>query len=274
MKVFISVDMEGLSGVVTGEQTDESHLLYKNAQKWMIGDVNAAIEGVLSAGATEIIVNDSHGKMTNLVLEDLNPQAKLVSGVNKPLFQMEGVQECDAAMFVGYHSRAGMGLTTLDHTYWGSLIDGLMVNGEEVGEPEFNAILAGAFDVPVVFLSGDEVTCRETRAFIGEWLEVAAVKQAVGRCSAICLHPDVTAKLIAEGAERGLRNLSKAAACRVDLPMTLDIRFRLTQMADQGAIYPSATRLDGRTVRVQAETVEEGYRAMLTLFALARNAMP
>lgn len=274
MKVFISVDMEGISGVVTGEQTDESHPLYKNAQKWMIGDVNAAIDGALSAGAAEIIVNDSHGKMTNLVLEDLNPQAKLVSGVNKPLFQMEGVQECDAAMFVGYHSRAGTSLTTLDHTYWGSLIDGLMVNGGEVGEPEFNAVLAGAFDVPVVFLSGDEVTCEEAKGFIGEWLEVAAVKQAVGRCSAICLHPEVTAKLITDGAKRGLENLSTARACTVDLPLTLDVRFRLTQMADQGAVYPSATRLDGRTVRIQAETVVDGYRAMLTLFALARNAMP
>jgi len=196
MKVFMSVDMEGISGVVTGEQTDESHPLYKNAQKWMIADVNAAIDGALSAGAAEIIVNDSHGKMTNLVLEELNPKAKLVSGANKPLFQMEGVQACDAAMFVGYHSRAGTSLTTLDHTYWGSLIDAVMVNGGEVGEPEFNAVLAGAFDVPVVFLSGDEVTCEKAKDFIGEWLEVVAVKRAVGRCSAICLHPEVTAKLI------------------------------------------------------------------------------
>jgi len=159
----------------------------------MVGDVNAAIEGVLGAGATDILVNDGHGPMTNIELEKMNPKASLLSGVNKPLLQMDGAQDCNAAFFVGYHSKYGTLHSTLDHTYWSSLVDSIVLNGTEVGEPEFNAVLVGAYGIPVVFLSGDEVTCIRAKEFIGEWLRTAAVKRATGRESAICLHPDVTA---------------------------------------------------------------------------------
>jgi D-amino peptidase len=273
MKVFMSVDMEGITGIAVPAQTAEDHNLYKRGCSFMVGDVNAAIEGALSAGAEEILINDSHGSMTNIELEKLNPKARLLSGMNKPLFQMEGVQECDAAFFIGYHSKYGTLCSTLDHTYWGSLIDSILINGVEMGEPELNAVLAGAHDVPVVFLSGDEVTCSGAKAFIGEWLETAAVKRATGRESAICLHPEVTQRLIREGAERGLKRCSDARPCLVDLPLTLDVKFLVSKMADQAAIFPYAERLDGRTVRVQAEAVQDGYRAMLTLFALARNSL-
>ncbi len=273
MKVFMSVDMEGITGIVVASQTAEDHNLYKRGCSFMVGDVNAAIEGALSAGAKEILINDSHGSMTNIELEKLNPQARLLSGMNKPLLQMEGVQDCDVAFFVGYHSKYGTLRSSLDHTYWASLMDSILINGVEMGEPELNAVLAGAYDVPVVFLSGDEVTCTEGKAFIGDWLETAAVKRATGRESAICLHPDITQRLIREGAEKGLRGYSNAQPCRVDLPLTLDMKFVMSKMADQAAVFPYGERLDGRTVRVEAETVEKGYRAMLTLFALARNSL-
>ncbi|MFC2105820.1 M55 family metallopeptidase [Candidatus Bipolaricaulota bacterium] len=273
MKVFMSVDMEGITGIAVAAQTAEDHSLYKRGCSFMVGDVNAAIEGALAAGAREILVNDSHGSMTNIELEKLNPQARLLSGVNKPLFQMEGVQDCDVAFFIGYHSKFGTLRSTLDHTYWGSLIDSIAVNGVEMGEPEMNAVLAGAHDVPVVFLSGDEVTCAEAKVFIGDWLETAAVKRATGRESAICLHPEVTKRLIREGSERGLKGHLDAQPCLVDLPLTLDMKFLVSKMADQAAIFPYAERLDGRTVRVETKTVEAGYRVMLTMFALARNSL-
>jgi len=273
MKVFMSVDMEGITGIAVGDQTNENHALYRQGCDFMVGDVNAAIEGALAAGATEILVNDSHAKMTNIALEKLNPKATLLSGMNKPWLQMEGVQDCDAAFFVGYHSKHGTSLSTLDHSYWSSLMDSIAVNGTEVGEPELNAVFAGAYGVPVVFLSGDEVTCIGAKAYIGDWLEVAVVKRAVGRQSAICLHPEVTASRITAAAKRGLGNLSVAKPCKVDLPMTLRMTFLKTQMTDQAAIYPAAERIDGKTVRVETPTVQEGYRAMLTLFALARNAL-
>lgn len=273
MKVFMSVDMEGITGVAVAAQTAEDHKLYKRGCSFMTGDVNAAIEGALSAGADEILVNDSHGSMTNIELEKLNPQARLLSGVNKPMFQMQGVKDCDAAFFIGYHSKYGTSHSTLDHTYWGSLIDSIRINGVEMGEPEINALVAGAHGVPVVFLSGDEATCAAAKAFIGDWLATAAVKRATGRESAICLHPEVTHKLIKEGAESGLKNLESARPCAVDLPLVLEMRFLVSKMADQGAVFPSADRIDGRTVRVEAETVDVAYRVMLTMFALARNSL-
>ncbi len=273
MKVFMSVDMEGITGIAVAAQTAEDHSLYRRGCAFMVGDVNAAIEGALSAGAKEILINDSHGSMTNIELEKLNPQARLLSGVNKPLFQMEGVQDCDAAFFIGYHSRFGTLRSTLDHTYWGSLIDSILVNGVEMGEPEINALLAGAHGVPIVFLSGDEVTCAMAKAFIGDWLETAAVKRATGRESAVCLHPEVTHQMIKDGAERGLRSLADARSCTVDLPLMLDMKFLMSKMADQAAIFPTAERLDGRTVRVEADAVEVAYRVMLTMFALARNSL-
>ncbi len=273
MKVFMTVDMEGITGIVVAEQTNDTHPLYKQGCEFMVGDVNAAIAGALKAGATEILVNDSHGKMTNISLEKLNSKARLLSGMNKPLLQMEGVKDCNAALFVGYHSRYGTLNSTLDHSYWSTLMDSISLNGQEVGEPELNAVLAGAYGVPVVFLSGDETTCAGAKAYIGGWLETVAVKRATGRESAICRHPDVTAPLITEGVEKGLRNLSHAKPCVVDLPLTLDMKFVMSKMADQAAVYPHAKRLDGRTVQIESATVEEGYRAMLTLFALARNSL-
>jgi len=273
MKVFMSVDMEGITGIATPAQVNSSHALYKRGCEFMVQDVNAAIAGALAAGATEILINDSHGGMTNIELEKLHPKAELLSGMNKTLLQMEGVQDCDAAFFIGYHSRYGTQHSSLDHTYWASLMENISVNGQDVGEPEFNAVLAGAFGVPVVFLSGDEVTCEGSRSFIGEWLETAAVKRATGRESAICKHPDVTLPLIEEGARKGLSGLAKAKPREIELPVVLEMRFVKSSMADQAAIYPYAERLDGRTVRIRGDEVEEAYRGMLSLFALARNSL-
>ena len=273
MRVFMSVDMEGITGIATAEQTNQVHALYKRGCDFMVQDVNAAVSGALKAGATTILVNDSHGGMTNIELEKLNPKAELLSGVNKSLLQMEGVQDCDAAFFIGYHSRYGTLHSSLDHTYWASLMECIVLNGVDVGEPEFNAVLAGAYGVPVVFLSGDEVTCAGAKDYIGGWLETAAVKRATGRESAICLHPDVTIPRIEAGAKRGLEGLPSAKPRRVELPLTLEMRFVMSKMADQAAIYPFAERIDGRTTRIKSDTVEEAYRGMLTQFALARNSL-
>ncbi|MFC2082766.1 M55 family metallopeptidase [Candidatus Bipolaricaulota bacterium] len=273
MKIYISVDMEGITGVAVQPQVLETHTLYKRACDFMVGDVNAAIEGALEAGAHEILVNDGHNHMMNLDLGALNPVARLISGENKPLLQMEGVQDCDIAFFIGYHSKSGSQEATLDHSYWASLVSAVSVNGVDVGEAEFNALLAGEFDVPVVLLSGDEATCASARSFIGEWLETAAVKRSIGRESAVCLHPELTAQLIRDAATKAVMAGSSARPCKANLPITLDIEFFKSSMADQAAVFPGARRLDARSVRVEADSVERAYRLMLTLFALARNAL-
>jgi len=270
MKVFISADMEGITGVVHFEQVLPGKEEYKQAQELMVGDVNAAIEGALEAGAKEIIVNDSHNKMTNIILSQLNPVAHLISGYDKPLCMMQGIEEHDAALFIGYHAKIGTLHAILDHTYFSSLVNCVRLNGTEVGEAEINAFLAGHFNVPVVFLSGDEVVCHDAKSFIGKHLETAIVKKAIGRAAAECLHPNKSHQLIKKGVKKALDCLSIAKPLYINLPITFEVEFFLTQMADQASIYPFAERINGRTIKVQGKTVLEGYRAFMSILELAR----
>jgi len=147
MKIYISCDMEGIGGVVHPEQTDPTQPEYQPARKLMLGEVNAAIEGALAAGATEIVVNDAHWNMRNLPIEDLNPAAIYLSGAPKPYSMMTGVDKTfDAAFFIGYHARAGSALANVDHTYNDfKTVQGVWLNGVEIGEYGLNAALAGYF---------------------------------------------------------------------------------------------------------------------------------
>lgn len=270
MKIFISVDMEGITGVIHSDQVRPENEEYKQARELMVGDVNAAIEAALEAGAVDIVVNDSHGKMRNVFLSQLNPRAHLILGYDKPLLMVQGVEGCDAALFIGYHAKIGTLRAVLDHTYFSSTVDRVILNGTEVGEPEISAALAGHFDVPVVFLSGDEAVCHDAKSFIGDWLETAAVKKAIGRTAAECLHPEKSHQLIRTGVRRALGRLSSAKPVHVDLPVTFEVEFFTTQMADQASIYPFAERIDGRTIRVEGKTVLEGYRALINVLQLSQ----
>jgi len=268
MKVFISVDMEGITGVAHWPHVMSKEQDYKEAREQMIADTNAAIEGALDAGADEIIVNDAHDRMGNLLLSKLNSKARLISGFVKPLGMMQGVEGADAALFVGYHARMGTLQAVLDHTLNGSSIISIHLNGIEVGEPELNASLAGHFEVPVVFLSGDEAMCRLARDFIGGWVETAVVKTAIGRGAAECLHPEVTKELIKDGVKKALSKLSEAQPVRVEMPVRIDIELASTEMADMASVCPSAERVDGRTIAVAGKTVLEAYFALKAVAAL------
>jgi len=140
LKVFISVDMEGIAGVVNGDQTSSSGKDYGLARRWMTGEVNAAIRGALQAGANEIVVNDSHGSMRNVIISEMNPEAYLTTGSPKPLSMMQGIDETyDAIFFIGYHARAGSKDGVLDHTYSSGSVYSIKVNDMELGEAEQNA---------------------------------------------------------------------------------------------------------------------------------------
>jgi len=271
MKIFISVDMEGITGVVHSDQVLPEKEEYKQARELMVGDVNATIEGALEAGAEEIVVNDSHYVMTNIVLSQLHPQAHLISGDDKPLCMMQGVEGCNAALFIGYHAKIGTIHAVLDHTYFSSIVNRVSLNGMEVGELEINAAVAGHFNVPVVFVSGDEATCHDAKAFIADWLETAAIKKALGRTAAECLHPEESHQLIKAGVRKALSRLSVAKPIHLNLPVTFEVGFFTTQMADQATVYPFGERVDGRTIRVQGKTVLEGYQAFFTVLMLGRT---
>jgi len=269
VKVFISVDMEGITGNTGWQHVSRKQPEYQAGRSRMLGDCNAAIEGALDAGAKEIVVNDSHDSMMNLILDDLHPKAHLISGDPKPLSMMQGVEGADAAVFIGYHARIGTQSASMDHTYFGSVFSRVLLNGVEVGEPELNAAIASYFGVPVVFLSGDEMVCQMVKNSIGPWVQTAAVKTAIGRTAAQCLHPAVTRPLIQQGVRMGLEQRDAAQLMKLPNPVRIEVEFFHTDMADSAAICPGTIRQGGRALVAEYPTMLEAFHALRTAGTLA-----
>jgi D-amino peptidase len=271
MRVYISVDMEGVAGVVHEDQTDPvdpRHAAeYNRFRRLMTAEANAAIEGALAAGARTVLVNDSHWLMMNLLAEELHPAAELISGGPKLRSMMEGVDGgFDAALFVGYHARAGVGHAIIDHTYT-SLLHEVRLNGHPAGELAINAALAGTWDVPVAMVSGDQALAAEARELLGPSVETVVVKQAVGRFAARSVSPAESCRRIREGATAALGR--PHAPFRIPSPVRLEVDFALTQMADMAELVPGSVRTGGRTVAYAHEDYREIYRAFRALYNLA-----
>jgi D-amino peptidase len=265
MKVYISCDMEGISGVVASRQTEMNNEEYKRGQKLMTGELNAAIEGALAGGATEILVNDSHGSMRNILIEELNPNAQLISGSPKPLSMMQGIDgSFDAAFFIGYHAQAGTAYSTLDHTYSG-IVYQVSLNGRPVGETGLNAALAGYFEVPVTLVTGDKLLVEEATALLGA-VEGVAVKESYGRYAARCLVPETVHELIRQAAQSALSKGGKPFV--VEPPITLAVDFTSSAHLDMAELIPGSRRSGGRHIEYTHDdllTVFKVWRAMLTL---------
>ena len=271
MRVYISVDMEGVAGVVHENQTDPVDPRhageYNRFRRLMTAEANAAIEGALAAGAERVLVNDSHWLMMNLLAEELNPAAELLSGGPKARSMVEGVElGFDAALFVGYHARAGVGHAVIDHTYT-SRVHEARLNGRPVGELAINAALAGTFDVPVALVSGDQALAAEARDLLGPAVETVIVKHAVGRFAARSVAPPVACRLIREGTTAALGR--PHAPFRLATPIRLEVDFALTQMADMAELAPGSVRTAGRTVEFVHQDYREVFRAWRALYNLA-----
>jgi len=250
MKVFISVDMEGISGVVDGSQTGRDKAEYRTGRALMVADVNAAIDGILEVvPEAEIVVSDAHGGMRNIEPEVLNKAAVLVRGTPKPLTQMAGIDSSfDAVFFVGYHAKKGTKHGVLSHTISGRTIESVTINGMEVGETAINAGIAGHFGVPLVFLAGDQSTAQEAKE-LDPGIEVAVVKEAIGRTSARCLHPDNARDLIRENATKALKGGVTVKPFVFKTPVEIVVRFTNSRLGDAVEFMPSAERLDGKGFR-------------------------
>ncbi len=209
MKIAISVDIEGISGVVSTRQVTEESIDYKRAQEWITADTNAAVEGALEAGAQEVVIHDSHGfAYRNILFDKMHPEAQLIMGQPVLLFEVEDLKRSfDAAFLIGYHTGLGeKGI--LSHTYSPNNFRDLKINGESVDEVKIAVALCGYFDIPVVLLSGDDLVCSKTKKWLKD-IETAKVKYVINRYTARCLSLEKTNHIIKAAAQRALRRLDK-----------------------------------------------------------------
>lgn len=273
MNIYISADIEGISGVVNGTHTTQSSFEYSRTRKLMTDEVNAVIKGAKRAGAKKIVVNDSHGKMTNLLIEDLDEDVILISGNHKLLSMMEGIDNSfDAAFFIGYHARNNTS-GVLSHSYSGATISEIVINGNEVGESEFNALIAGYFDVPVVLISGDDVLSSQVKDF-NEDIETVIVKKAHSRYTAQCLQPKHVHKLLEENAYNTLTNkLTKIKPCKMKGKIDLEIAFKNSAMAEATLYIPGTELIKGNRVKYCANDIIEAYKMRIALTALASSVL-
>ncbi len=267
MKVFISIDMEGISGVVSPEQCTPGNADYERARLLMTQEANAAILGARAAGATELVVSDAHGTMRNLLIEELDAWADLVYGSPKPFGMMEGLDDnFDVVFLIGYHARAGTPNAILDHTYSSKSVSHVELNGRPVGEIGLNAALAGYHGVPVGLVTGDQATTAEAAALLGPALQTVTVKRAMGNQAAICLHPEEVQSMVRQAAEQAIS--TEVPPFKLETPVVLRLQFKSSLMADYAALIPGTRRLDGYTIEYPHEdylAVYKAFRAMVKL---------
>ncbi len=257
MKVLISADMEGTCGVSSWVHVSPpenggiaSQTEYNRARARMTLEVNAAIAGAYEAGAEEVIVNDSHDGMRNLIADDLDPRCRFITGNDKPLGMVQGVDIAGigAVFYTGYHAKAGTPAAPLAHT-WTGFINDVRVNGSSTGEFGINSIVAGYFGVPVMLVAGDEKACDQTKAWCGEQVITVPVKEGISTFSAIHVHPAKAQEMIKEGAIKALKKSNKRAKPYL-LPETslIEIDFDHQARADQAVYIPGVERGGERTV--------------------------
>jgi D-amino peptidase len=269
LKVFISVDMEGVSGVVTNDQTGAGGADYNRFRRLMTEEANAAIDGARDAGATEIVVNDSHGSMRNLLIEELHAPAELISSNIKPMGMMQGMDSSfDAVIFIGYHAKAGSAVGVLAHTGSGSIAD-LRINGRSVGEGGMNAYVAGVFGVPVVMISGDQEAVAQARDLV-PGIEGAQVKEAIATTAARSLRPEAARVRIYSAVYNSLKRLSEFKPVKPSIPATFEVKFSQTPLADVAEQIPTVKRVDSHTVSYQASDYLQGYRLLRVLYRYLR----
>ena len=271
MKIYISSDMEGSTGVVSAAQVDCTKPQYAFGRAMQAADVAAAVKAAIDSGAECVVVNDSHCTMTNLDIAGFGGEVRLITGAPKLLGMVEGASGCDAAIFLGYHAMAGTEKAVLDHTFDQHTIYGLAINGRKMGETGVNALLCGALGVPVIMVSGDDALCLEAGSLLGRQLETCSVKEGLGRAAALCLTPESSAELIRSGVKRAVERLKKGefAPFTPAAPYLLEVTLMNTLQTDAASLVPGAVRTAARTLRFETEDALELRRFLYSLMECA-----
>ena len=271
--LFVSVDMEGCATLVHWDEVRPSaDVAYERARRLMTAEVNAALAGVFEAGAADVVVNDSHSAMRNLVAGDLDQRAHVLSGRLKPLFMLQGIERgADAAFFVGYHGAIGDGEAVMGHTYSPRVIFECRLNGEPVGETTINAALAGRYGVPVALVSGDRTTLDEVGRNI-PWAIGVETKTSIGYFSAEGRSPHDVCALLRTGAAEALSRLPQMRPFALPTPITMEIDTMRTSQADLLELVPGMRRTGARTVAYSADDFGAIYRALMCVIYLGAAA--
>jgi D-amino peptidase len=262
LKVLISVDMEGVAGVVTSDQLGPSGFEYGRFRQFMTREALAAVEAARAAGATEIVVADAHGNGENLLIEEFPPDVRIIRSWPRKLSMVAGVDEgVDALVFIGYHAGTNNPTGVRAHTFSSANLTRVAVNGTNVTEGSWNAAIAGQFGVPVVMISGDDAAVAEVQGAVGN-IEAAETKRSLGFHSANTLTPQAAVDLIRQRVEAGLRRHGELRPYRIDGPVTVDVSFKNYMPAEVLAYLPMFERTDSHSVRFRAKDMAEASAIM------------
>jgi D-amino peptidase len=257
LKVFISADMEGLAGAVTPDQLGPAGFEYARFREFMTAEVLAAIQGAREAGATEIVVADAHGNGENLLIERLPPDVTVIRSWPRPLMMMEGIDSSfHAAVFIGYHAATTNPAGVRAHTISSARLAAVKLNGTAVAEAGINAAIAGHFGVPVVMISGDDVTVQEARALLGD-VEGAVVKRAISFHSAATMTPEAAQTLIRQKVRAAIERRRDFKPHVLRGPIRLDVTFKNYRPPEMLAYLPIVERIDAHTIRYTGPSIRE-----------------
>jgi D-amino peptidase len=272
VKVFISFDMEGVAGIVDWAQCRAPGQAYEEGRALLLGEVNAAIDGALAGGATEVVCNDSHGAMNNLNPADLHGRAAYIAGRHKPRYMMEGLGgSFDAVFLVGYHGSVSGASSVLSHTYNPSVVSRVTLNGTACGESGINALVALGHGVPIALITGDQVTMAEIEPFAKQ-VEQVVVKESITRFAAAQVHPEEARELIYAGAEAAVGRIGSIPLPDIALPAELEVEMQTADMADIATWVKGVDRSGIRSVRIAGDDPLEVYRSFVGITYITRVA--
>lgn len=270
MRIYISADIEGIAGVVSRAHTRPEGFEYQQARIWMTDSVAAAANAAFAAGATDVVISDSHGNAQNLLLDRLPRQVEVVRSWPRPLSMMQGIEHgrFDGAFFIGYHAGATNPGGILAHTFYSAVVRDIRVNGMSAPESLINAAIAGHFDTPVLLVSGDDVCIAETKAIL-PGIEDVTVKWAHSRLSARTLMPEASYELISDGVTRALSRRAEIKPHRIPGPITLELDYLYRQPVEFIAMLKGVEQIDAFTIRYIADDILDLQRFLV--FALGYN---
>jgi D-amino peptidase len=272
MRILISADMEGATGVTWPADVEPGTEQWQRCRRMFTSDVNAAVAGCFAGGATSVLINEAHATMRNLLLEELDPRAVMLTGRHKDLSMVEGIQHdgVDGVAFVGYHAAAGAE-GVLAHTYLPNSITAITLNGERASEGLLNAHVAAEYGVPIMLVTGDDRTCADAAGY-APGVPSVAVKDCVSRYAAICRPPEVTAEAIRSAARDGMKLAGRVPPVNA-AGFAVEVEVDAAQLAQSASIVPTVRRTADRVVAFESRTAYDMVRCFKVVCTMISSAM-